>query len=452
MDTKCNYIFPTKYDNLVKKAFNLVKDYLYSSLKEINEYQELGVKQDKQLIDINKYHHLINMLIRVRQDLEKYLKESGESCIPNDVFEKFLVKYEIDCLIEQNVCHKFTNNIVSIFLDTLPECDGDITYEWTVNDSCVEVEGVLFAIGNILQKKINGFTVETFNVDPEATIIDIENLVGLTTEEATKIFNDRYAFPNSSFCCLDPAYQLPLILIEDVTNDTATFSFTGNAPDYLVTVSDLDNENEVVFEEKFIIDNYDINENNTTEVTIDNLKTANNYSIRVFTENCSGVFTNTRDFFTTPFSINVTFCSELFNSLNQQRMSLSIININGNAVDIPIENGGFYSSISEGDNLILEFKDINTNIDDIENPQLNPVYKITSVLINNNEEVNNESIVQFNLNETQGVQDKGTINLNFIQENKNIILCGTLGDSCLYSSLTNINDEDLILSLNFPTI
>lgn len=443
----CTYILPTTYDIQVKAAFNLVKDYLYDSMESINELQELGRNQDKQLVEINKFHYLINYLIRVRQDIDSYFITKENGCLTDEEITSFRNKYAIDCLLEQNVCNRFTNNIVELFL-TLPDCNSPIIYEWSTNDICIEIEGTQYAIGLVLIGKRNTYPVVSYNIPPTATAEDIADITGVTEEEATQLLTDRLAFPGSAFCCNDAELRNPQIIVETSTQTTVNFNWNGQSDTYQVTITDEDGL--VVYNEEITNDTpFDFFDGNDNELTVEGLTANNNYTLTVSTENCKGIFGTTVTFSTTPFTVVVSLCETLLNKVD--------ITYDGTVLDMTTPQT--IDNLNEFETFEIRWDDRNTNIGDPADAEDNPVWEVKSVLIGNIGDTLTEVVGDtdfFNIDSTitsennggmtKVVNNGGTITIGALDASKNIEICGGVADVCLYTTVTytDIDDADTI--------
>lgn len=444
----CTYILPTTYDIQVQKAFNLVKDYLYNSMESINELQELGRNQDNELVEINKFHYLINYLIRVRQDIDSYFitKESG--CLTDTEITSFRDKYAIDCLLEQNVCNRFTNNIVELFL-TLPDCNSPIIYEWSSNDTCIEIDGIQYAIGLVLIGTRNTYPVISYNIPANTTVEEIASITGLTIEESTQLLNDRLAFPGSSFCCNDAELRNPQIVVESSTQTTVNFNWNGQSDIYQVTITD-EEEGVVVYNEEIINDTlFDFFDGNNNELIVEGLIANSNYTLTIGTENCKGNFSTTTTFSTTPFTVIVSLCETLLNKVN--------ITYDGNVLDMTTPQ--IIDDLSQAATFEIRWDDRNTNSLDPSDAEDNPIWEVKSVLIGNIGDIpveivgdtdffNIDSTItsENNAGKTMIVNNGGTITIPALDASKTIDICGGIAEACLYTNViyTDISNNDTL--------
>ena len=239
MNISCTYIFANKYDKLVNQAFELVKKTILLSVKEINENQELGIKQDNELMDINRYYFLINYMIYVRRAIDNFIETKESNCITEEELQQFKDVYKIQCIIESGVCNQYTNNIVNIFLN-VPSCNTNIVYKWLAYDACTEINGEIFAIATSLGVFRNDNLVEVIQVPKELTLDEFATLLEQTTVNVENLYNDRFLEATPTLCCNEPFLNTPMLEATQIEEDTATiFISGGNSPFYTATLENL---------------------------------------------------------------------------------------------------------------------------------------------------------------------------------------------------------------------
>ena len=380
MNINCTYILPNKYDALVKKAFDIVKKVILTSISDINENQELGYNQDSELMEINKFYFLINYMIIFRRSVENYIESKPDKCINEEDLNKFKEIYNIQCIIESGVCNQYTNNIVQLFLE-FPKCESELTYNWLAFDSCVEIEGELTAVSTNLASFRNNVFIETLLIPINTTVSEFADILQKTELEVTELYNQRFSPATPDLCCNDPDLDFPIEIITDITENTLVFDLQGNAPSYNLEVTNL---NTSIIESTSVITSF-------TNITILNLLPNTDYSVRVFTSNCKGDIENIFTFTTKPIIITVYADDTVI-----QEITLDVIlGDEGNVVDY-------------GSTFTINFEDLTA-----------PFFTIGTVL-KNNENFNSALLL------TSPSQNQGVISFPFVTESFRVDLLSTV--------------------------
>lgn len=302
--TNCTYILPTKYDILVRQAYDLVDNYIDTELDTVHNYGKLGVPQDDKLNSIRNYYHLINYLVYIRQKIDQYILDKGLGCITTTEIQSFKDFYKTDCIIKYKVCEQYTNNIVNLFFK-LPTCDSTPIYTWTTNDTCIEIDETQYAIGLTLEKRLNNIVVETFYIEPNADSKDIQEATGVDSTTADQLVTDRLSFPGSNFCCGDPIFNAPIVTINNVTESTIDIEWESNAEEFTVTVIEGNGTETIVVEE-------------VTEKTlsIEGLDSNTIYTVRVTALSCAGDNSTDLEITTGPFTVTLILDESIKDQIN----------------------------------------------------------------------------------------------------------------------------------------
>lgn len=394
MNINCNYIFYEKYEKFIKKAFELVKDFLIDNIFDIQEQQEFGINKKKELIEIDKYHYLINYLSAIRNKIEIYFTNSGLDCLSDELINQIKVDNYINCLIKQNICSKYTKDIVDIFFEELPLCSFPIVWKWGDINECVEIDGTIYAMSTVLLKTRNNYAIAYYNVPPSATISDINDIVN-DLQIATDLYNERFSLPNNSqYCCVDPVLS-PINLNLYVTSASSILAnWSGDATSYTVKLI----KDSVVLEES--------TETGTTKSFTD-LQYGENYTVTVEAENCASYVTATQTITVLPYTITITLSTKA-----QTHLTLST----------PLVNYRYY-----GESFTFNFED--TTI---------PYYEISTFTVNSVDEYINLVFTSY----YSGHPIAGYYTLPFVTTNTLInidvqitVLCDVIEAS--YNELTN---------------
>jgi hypothetical protein len=402
MNTTCTYIFPTKYDILIRQAFNLVESFIDTELDDISEYGKIGVPQEDRLLDLRNYYYLINYMIYVRQKIDQYIIDSGNGCITQTEIDQYKDLYKTDCIISNKVCKQYTNQIINLFL-TLPNCDATPTYDWTINDVCFEIDGTEYAIGVTLQKKLNGIVVETFYIAPEATSSDIQTIVGVDSTTADQLILNRLISPDSSFCCNEPVYNAPILEVVDATESTIDIQWVSNALLYTVTISNTSGE---------ILET--VSEIEETYVQFTGLDSNTEYTIEVTALSCSQNNSSNITLETGPYTVTVTLDSSIVNQ----------ITLNG-ATQVDVEYNGTF------------------NISWLDSGE--PFFIVNEVLVN--EVLRPDTLVYTTplVGTPANIRASGNITIPNIISDTQVVLSGIPGNTCTTIKLENV-DNNLTLS------
>lgn len=378
------YRVATKYETLAKKAFEIVRKAIIEELNEIQEYGHLGIEITKQRVE--RYYHLINYLLHVRTVLDNHLQATGKTCISEEDFEKLRAVYLIDCIIEEGVCDKYTNNLINLIVQA-PFCESASEYYWTGVGLCTNINGqALLQRVNLVETK-SDVVIDVLSI-PEN--IDIEVFRFYVPNATEELLQARFIEDNSSNCCIEELPEIPTVSVLEVRNTDITVSWSGSTS-YIVRLFQADNQLLTI-------------ETTDTSRTFDNLELNTQYRVEVEISNCAGSSTGQVQVTTLPYTVSISLCPEIENQ----------IQIVGAQI---------------GDNLVTDYQGTFT-FNFLDNNA--PFYEIDSILVNGVDYLNN---VIFNV--MQGsVKTGGTVVLNGITENKNIEMCGSLGNTCQDVTIT----------------
>lgn len=398
--TNCTYILPTKYDVLIRQAFDIVESFVDLELEDIHHYGKIGVPQENRLLDLRNYYYLINYMIYVRQKIDQYIVDSGNGCINQSEINQFKTLYKTDCIISNKVCKQYTNQIIDLFL-TLPSCDATPTYTWTTNDVCADFGGIEYAIGVTLQKRLNGVVVETYYVPPEATSSNIQTIASVNQTTADSLITTRLVSPDSSFCCNEPVYDAPLIEVTDATESTIDIQWVSNAPLYTVTIED---QGVVLFTEEV--------EENSIQFT--GLESNTTYSITVNANSCAGDNETILPVTTGPYTVTLILDDSIANQ----------ITISGVATEVDVPYNGTYN---------LSWLDAGE-----------PYFIVDQVLVNGVER--NETLVYTTpeVGNPANILASGNVTIPNIISDTTVVLSGRPGNTCTTIELS-INANTLTL-------
>jgi len=383
ISNKTPYRLPSKYELLVQQAFRIVRTQVLADLDEAQHLSHLGVPTDKAAIE--KYYYLIYYLIDVRQKLDQFLTTKDTPCFTDEEWESVKEKYLIDCILEEGVCDKYTNDIINTILD-YPRCSDPETYEWVGEGSCDEFKGEVKIARTTLFKKLGTIVINDWFIPIDSTLEQFQSIVNDAT--LTQEFLDtRYIDDEDDVCCIDELFTQPEFTIETVTNDSFSISWTSDATSFDITLAEGSPENIIATETT-----------SSTSKEYTGLNVSNTYYFTVTVENCAGETTATQVINTLPYFVIINVCTELENQL-----TITGANLGSNTINVFEQDFSF------------SFEDATS-----------PYYEVTSVTINGIETIDN---VIFNKFES-GIPVGGTVNLFSITSDLVIEICGKLGDFC----------------------
>lgn len=386
---KCTYRNRTYYEVLKNKAFVLVKSKALSDLSDAYFKEQLGVPTDRS--SVLRYQYLINYLLYVRQQIDQ--RRNG--CIEQEVYDKFLITYGIDCILKEGVCEKYTNNLVDLILGTIPICGKAYTYDWYGAGNCIEINDESYRERDILQTLSNNVVIDADYIPSQATANDLVTLLGITLTDAQSLIDTRLV--EGINCCLEGLLPNVVTLEVEATASTATVSWSSTATIFQVSLA------------KGSVDNIVSTTTLTTpSVSYTGLDLSTAYFVIVVIENCAGVTQTVIPFNTLPYIINI---------IVQTAVTLTDA----------VEGYNFFSTYGG----TFEFRFDNITI----TPSPNII--VSSVLVNGTEYINNVLFDSY----FGGSGIGGVISLPYVTGDNEIIIIGTSLDIC--ATFSAVFDEDI---------
>lgn len=402
MSIKCTpYRLTTKAESLIQKAFALVQDFIINELDETYHLECLGLPQDKS--KINTYHYLINYMAYVRGKVEDFLlgKQSlGEDpCLTDEELDKFKSVYLTDCIIDERVCDRYTNNIVELFIEDIPLCSEPFVYEWSGFGECEEIDNVTYRNRTTLLRKRGGFVYDSFLVLIGTTAQELAEQINVTEEEAQDILDDRLVEDVEGVCCLVNQPSIPVVTFSNVQSTQFDVSWVASESEVRLSLAQGSPDNVI----------QDIGAVTATNYTFTGLTASTTYYVVIEQENCAGRNISSFSVQTTPYIITINVCDDLQGQL-------------------------VLTGAVEGNNLFETYE--GTLSFRFEDP-IEALYKVTSVLIDGVENIQNvvfDTIMQ-------NIPTGGTIYVSGITSNVVVDICGEIGDVC--SEITVTYDDIL---------
>lgn len=376
------------YERLSNEAFNLVRKQILNDLRENQHLGHLGIEPDN--LEIEKYFYLINYLIHVRQQIDRYLAINNISCLNDAQIDTINEKFLLPCILRERVCNKYTNNLID-FIINIPNCKDALKYEWTGLGVCTLVEGEAYLERvNLIERRSN-FVTQIFEIP---TNIDLETFQAFVPTATSELLQARYLIDSVEECCLISIPQAPFISIDLVTTNSATISWSGS-DNYRIQLFQGETEllNEI-----------------TTEPTrtFSNLLLSTEYRIVVSSFNCAGESQAVRNFQTLPYILTLSTCLLLENQIIFENISL-----------------GTNEFTEHEGTLVFRFTDL-----------FAPYFTVNSVLVNGVDYSNGIIYDTF----IEGQPIGGSISIFGISQDLEIELCGVAVDSC---SLVDTTFDDI---------
>lgn len=398
ISNKTPYRLPSKYELLVRKAFLLVKTKILANLGEAHHLSHLGIVADKS--EVEKYHYLIYYLVNVRQQLDRFLQVKEIPCFTDEEWDAAMEYYSINCILKENVCSGYTNDIVNLILD-YPRCSEGFTYEWVGDGVCTPIGEDTVISRTTLLKKIGSTLLDQFYIPEPSTLEEFNTIIG---ESSTQSFlNTRYIEDTEEVCCTVPVFTPPEITVVSVTANSFEVSWTSEATSFTLHLAEGTPDNIISTETV-----------TTTSKVYENLSLSTTYYFTVIVENCAGETESTQVVNTLPYFVIINVCTELEGQLTFTGASLGTNTV----------------TTYEGD-FVFDFEDPSENF-----------YQVTSVKANGVEIIDN---VIFNVFES-GVPMGGTISLLGITSDVVVEICGQLADFCsqINAEYTDNGTNDVI--------
>lgn len=383
------YRLPTKYERLKQQAFNLVKEKVIKEINDDVHLQHLGVKVNQ--LDVEKYTYLIEYLLYARIQADTFVQSQG-GCITEQDVDEIKEEYLIDCILKEGVCEGFTRDLID-FMFKFPLCTDTVIYEWlNPSSNCTTIEGINYLISTRVVQKRSGIVLQVVDVPTNYTFNQFKFLFPDATQQD---FDARYIKDVNETCCFNATPTATTISVLNATNTSINIAWTDIADSYQLIVKD---SNDIIVLNIILTET----EYNITELTVNS-----QYSIEIISTNCAGNSSSIITASTLPYTLTINVCAELTNQLT-------------------------FTNYPLGENQILEFGNpISIDFVDL----TAPYYQVDSVLINNNENINN---VIFNAFQDT-VPTGGIITIPVMDRNYTVEICGALANLC---ATVNVSYDD----------
>lgn len=387
----CNYTLRTKYENLKREAFSLLKKDIFPQLKNIYEYSIIGEEKTELSQELANYYYLIEYLLSVRISIDNYIECNG--CVSKEYLDSILNDYySILCIKKNKVCNRYTNNLIDLFISGIPYCESVFNYVWDGTPTCDGKD----LRRDYLYTQYNGNNISNIFVPVDAEINYYVSVLGLTLELATELYNSRYINNYSTCCSLEEPFS-PTLNIVEVTNNTIEIEWDSVGERYQINVSYNDSYFEFYTED--------------TSLLIEDLPIKTEVIIEVIAINCAGSSSTTTLVQTTPYSVEIVFCEDLVGNVD---LTDAILGLN------VVEN--------YGDTFSFSFNSTGT------------LYEITDVTLNDASYI--DDVIWTNTFYTANIG--GKINVFNVTSNVVLYMCGNILDYCSLYSLTYDDNLEIL--------
>jgi len=403
----CDYKLYTKYENQIQKAFDLIKDKVILTHKDIIEYGKIGENRKDLSSFVVGFFHLINYAVYVRTQIDKYVENCIDGCLTVEQLNAILNKHDYKCILESNVCNQYTNNILNIFFSGVKTCDTVCVYEWS-NYLCKEInEESFLEAKNLL--KICGDEVESFLIPTDITVEDLALSFGISLIEATTLLSKRIVPDVEELCCIEDKPSEFIINVLNRTTTSITIDFVSDVYPVIVKLYEgLTVDGEIIFEES-------INESDLP-LTFNGLTIDTDYLIEITCNNCAGTTIVQKQVKTLPIRVILRPCDLLSN------VTFTGLNIGENIIS------------SFGENILLSFD------------SLTPPYANIIIFTINGVDV----LPDINWTHVLGTANfGGNIEINNIVNDLEIFICGNIYNIC---NQVFVNFDELSNTISITSI
>lgn len=384
------YRLPTKYEKLKQQAFNLVKEKIINDINEDVHLQYLGVDVDQ--LDVEKYTYLIEYLLYARIQADTFVESQG-GCITQADVNEIKDDYLIDCILEQGVCEGYTRDLVD-FMFKFPLCTDDIIYEWiNPSTSCKSIDSFNYQTSTTVIQKRSDVILQVASIPVDYSFAQFQAVFPDATQAD---FDARLIEDTNNVCCLEDEPTNTIISLVNAGNNTLDFEWTNVADSYQITLR----------QGETVITNITTG---STSYQAAELIVDTEYTFEIISTNCAGSSTSTITASTLPYTVSVELCADISDSI---RVTNTIGTQN------PDGKTFYYITVTDFGN------PLNINFEPSGN--VPPYAELTSVLVNESEDVNNVQYTEF----IRGYGVGGNIVIPSVDRNYNIVVCGDIINMC----------------------